>query len=114
MGIKNNKKFETSYSAPYHYATVVLAYFLALRQAELEIIALYDTSQGSAIEAKLSTDIFSLGGSLAFEFVDESSSMIRVQGSTEIKGQMFDWGKGKRTLLKICESAEQYMHKMTP
>lgn len=114
MGIKNTKKIEKSYPHPYQYATIVLGYFFAMRRMELEIIALYDTPHGSVMEAKMPTDIFSPGGSLSFETRDESPSRIVVIGESEVKGQMYDWGKGMRTLRNVCDSAEQYIRRMAP
>lgn len=106
LGIKSGKKVEKLFSYP--YASVVRATVLALGSLEHQITAFFDTPRGSAIEAKLPTDVFSLGGSLFFEIVEESASQIRIIGSSEIKGQMFDWGKGKRTLRDVLEKIEHY------
>jgi len=106
LGIKSVKKVEKIFSYP--YASVVRATALALGSLEQQITALFDTPRGSAIEAKLPTDIFSLGGTLFFEIVEESASRVRVIGSSEIKGQMFDWGKGKRGLQDVLDKIEHY------
>jgi hypothetical protein len=106
LGIKSGKKVEKVFSYP--YVSVVRALVLALGSLKHQITALFDTPRGCAIEAKLPTDIFSLGGSLFFEIVEEGTSQVRIIGSSEIRGQMFDWGKGKRALRGVFDKIEHY------
>jgi pSer/pThr/pTyr-binding forkhead associated (FHA) protein len=113
MGIKSTKQLHKIFSTPYQYASVVLACVLALRHLQYEIVSLYDTPRGSIIELKMSTDIWSFGGMLTIEFIDEGPSGIVVNGESEIKGQMFDWGKGKRTLEEIFSATERYLKRLT-
>ena len=96
LNIKSSKKVEKIF--PYNYINVVFFLVLSLQSLEMELIALHDTHRGAFIETKLPIDIFSLGGSLVFEVIEEAPSRILVIGISEIRGQMFDWGKGKRSL----------------
>ncbi len=113
MGIKSTKQLQKIFPTQYQYASVVLACVLALRHLQNEIVSLYDTPRGSIIELKMSTDIWSFGGMLTIEFIDEGPSGIVVDGESEIKGQMFDWGKGKRTLEEIFSATERYLKRLT-
>ncbi len=61
----------------------------------------------------MSTDIWSYGGMLTIEFSDESPSRIVVSGESEIRGQMFDWGKGKRALEEIFSETGRYLQRLT-
>jgi len=113
MGIKSTKQLQKIFPTQYQYTSVVLACVLALRHLQHEIVSLYDTPRGSIIELKMSTDLWSFGGMLTVEFIDEGPSGIVVNGESEIKGQMFDWGKGKRTLEEIFSATERYLKRLT-
>jgi len=111
LNIKSSKRVEKIF--PYDYVNVVFSLVLSLRSLDMEIIALHDTYNGSFIEIKLPVDIFSFGGSLLFEVIEEAPSQILVIGISEIRGQMFDWGKGKRNLNRILDKTDQYLQKIT-
>jgi len=106
LGLKSRYQCVKQHNCPYEKA--VLSYFLALKQMELEIKTLYDTNTGSTLEAKLPNDIFTLGGRLKIE-INDAGSQVRIHAITEVKGQLFDWGKGSRLLNELCESANQYI-----
>jgi len=113
MGIKSTRQLQKIFPARYQYTSVVLACVLALRHLQDEIVSLYDTPRGSIIELKMPTDLWSFGGMLTIEFIDEGPSGIVVNGESEIKGQVFDWGKGKRTLEEIFRATERYLKRLT-
>jgi|GEM_PF-3360526 len=106
MGLKSRQQCVKIHTCTYDKA--VLSYFMAVKQMELDIQTLYDTNTGSALEAKLPNDVFTLGTRLKLEIIDEASQ-IRVRASTEVKGQLYDWGKGSRLLNDLCEAANQYI-----
>jgi hypothetical protein len=60
----------------------------------------------------MSMDIWSYGGMLTIEFIDESPSRIVVSGESEIQA-MFDWGKGKRALEEIFIATGRYLQRLT-
>jgi hypothetical protein len=100
------------FPGPYEYTAIVLAFALAFRKTKQEIISLYDTAHGSIIESNLSASFLSFGGgTISFEFIDQSPARIVVKSIAEIEGQ--DWGKGKQTLEEIFESGADYVRKMT-
>ena len=92
---------------------MVLACILALRHLQNEIVSMYDTPRGSVVELKMATDLWSFGGMLTIEFIDEGPSGIMVNGESEIRGQMFDWGKGKRSIEEIFNETERYLKRLT-
>ena len=106
MGLKSRQQCVKTHACTYDKA--VLSYFMAVKQMELDVQTLYDTNTGSALEAKLQNDVFTFGTRLKLEIIDEASQ-IRVLATTEVKGQMYDWGKGSRLLNDLCETANQYI-----
>lgn len=113
MGFKVTNRLQKVFPGPYEYPAIVLAFVLTFRHTEREIISLYDTARGSVIEGKLATDLFSLGGLVTVEIIDESPGRILVDATAEIKGQMVDWGKSKRALEEIFATGEQYVRRIT-
>lgn len=113
MGIKSTKQLQRRFPPHYQYTSVVLACILALRHLQNEIVSMYDTPRGSVVELKMAADIWSVGGMLTIEFIDESPSGIVINGESEIRGQMFDWGKGKRSIEEIFNETGQYLRRLT-
>jgi hypothetical protein len=108
LGLRAGKRTKQPYVIPYPPVVLVLA----LRRAIRELTALYDTAWGSVVKAKLPTDIFSFGGTLACEILDLGPSQTTVRGNTEIKGQLFDLGKGARALRDLFETTTGYLRRM--
>ena len=111
LNIKSSKRIEQIF--PYNYTYVVLSLVLSLRTSKNEIVALYDTHRGAIVEAKQPVDIFSLGGSLLFEIIDEGPTRVLVIGVSQIRGQMFDWEKGRRAMQQVFDNTEQHLRRMT-
>jgi len=111
VGLKSCEQDEKAFSCP--YSLVVRATAWALSSLGHEIKALCDTPQGSAIQARLPIDIFSLGGSLLC-VIEEGRSEVRIMGFSEIEGQMLDWGKGKRALREVFDKIERYVNLLPP
>lgn len=110
LGMKVSKQEERTYPTP--YAPTVLALVLALRRADRQFTALYDTAHGSAVEARLPTDLFSFGGTLTCEILESGPSQTVVRAASEIKGQKFDWGKGSRALRDVLDATADYLRRM--
>jgi pSer/pThr/pTyr-binding forkhead associated (FHA) protein len=112
IGGKAINRLKKVFPGPYEYTAIVLAFALAFRKTEQEVISLYDTASGSVIEGKLPKNLRSFGeGTITFEFIDESPTRIIVDATIEIKGQ--DWGKSKRALEVVFECGEEYIRKIT-
>lgn len=92
----------------YDYTSVALCLVLALRRSRRKLLALYDAPQGALIEAKLSFDFWSWPGRLRFGIFDQGES-IRLVATSEINGQVFDWGKGRRALEHVFREAERLL-----
>lgn len=104
LGFKSTKRIEKAYAAP--YATVVRALVLSVASQRHAITTMLDTPKGVFIEAELPKDFRSLGGALRFDVVEEGPGRIQVAGESEIKGQMFDWGKGKQALNDVLAKTD--------
>jgi hypothetical protein len=110
FGLKSRKRRERRFFAP--YVPTVLAVVLAVHHESLRLTALSDTARGSAVEAELPTDMYSLGGSFTCEILDEGPEHTLLRAATQIKGQLFDWGKGQRTLDDVAESTADFLRHM--
>jgi hypothetical protein len=106
LNLASRKSVDHLFAAPYPH--VVRSLGLALASLRHQPSLLFDTRTGCVIETQMPTDIFSLGGSLQFEIVDEGAQA-RVLGSSEVRGQLFDWGKGKRNLNEVIRKTEDYL-----
>lgn len=106
LNVASRKSVDQVFSAPYTH--VVRSLGLALASLRYQPTLLFDTQRGSVIETQMPTDIFSLGGSLQFEVVDEGGQA-HVLAASEVRGQMFDWGKGTRALTEVIRKTEDYL-----
>jgi hypothetical protein len=110
LGLKSRKRLERRFLAP--YVPTVLAVVLAVHHENLKLTALSDTAPGSAVEAELPNDVYSLGGTFTCEILDEGAEHTLVRAATHIKGQLYDWGKGRRTLDAVAESTADFLRHM--
>ncbi len=65
-----------------------------------------DTRSGAYLEGSLPRDVLSHEGIVAFDVIDRGDDGTEVLASSEIKGQMFAWGKGTRALNAVLDAAE--------
>ncbi len=98
---------------PHDYASMAICLALALRHANRKLMALYDIPQGAVIEAKLAGDFWSWPGRLRFGIFDQSASFTYVIATAEIKGQLYDWGKGRRVLEQVMWETERLLRTLT-
>jgi hypothetical protein len=110
FGFAARKRAEARLAAS--YPTAMRALVFALHSMGRELTAAFDTPAGAYVEAKLPGDIFSPGGSLQFDVVEEGPGAVRIAGASEIKGQMYDWGKGKRALAEAFEKTEAFARRL--
>lgn len=111
IGIKCKKTMEQEFFCSYSIA--VLSLVLSLKAKESNIVAIDDTQDGSIIEAELPPDWKCFPGRLFFEIFDKGTSIILIKGMSIIKGQLIDYGKGKKTLREIFANTELTIHKIT-
>lgn len=104
MGIKCKKTMEQEFSRS--YSTAVLSLALSLKAKESNIVAIDDTQDGSVIEAELPPDWKCFPVRPFYEIIDKGTSTILIKGISIIKGQLIDYGKGKKTLREIFANTE--------
>lgn len=88
------------------YTRITLCLVAALLRSNRTLLALYDTPQGAIVVAKLTFDIWSWPGTLSFGIAEAGTSSSSVIGTSVIKGQLVDYGKGKRALEQVLGEAE--------
>lgn len=109
MGIKAEKRAELALRAPYPVAARALVF--ALTGLRYTITSAFDIASGAYFEAELPADIFSLGGTLQIDVEDRGAQVLLI-GATQVKGQRFDWGKGKRALDEVFAKTEGFARRL--
>jgi hypothetical protein len=110
-GWRSFKSVEKIY--PNEYASVATCLAIALWNLKRELIALYNMPQGAVIEAKLAFDFWSWPGRLRFGIFDQAGSITRLIATSEVKGQLYDWGKGRRALEQAFGETEGLLRILT-
>lgn len=110
LGVSDRKEVSRRFRDPYD--VVLRATVMAISASKLGFSSATDTRRGAIIMAEMPSDIFSLGGQVEFDVVDEGDAGTTVEGAAKITGQMFAWGKGKRTLNAILDHAEQLARRL--
>jgi hypothetical protein len=109
-GLKTVKSARLELAASYPVAVRSLVF--ALTSLEREITAAFDTAAGAYIETDLPSDVFSRGGTLQFDVIERGAATVELVGASEIKGQIFDWGKGKRALNDVFEKTGAFARRL--
>jgi len=96
------------------YPSAVRAVVFALSAMRYQITSAFDTAAGAYVEAAMPGDFFAASGTLKIDLLeaDESGKPTRMIAATEIKGQMFDWGKSKRALTELCAKVEEFARRL--
>jgi hypothetical protein len=111
LKFKSKKTVERTFD--YEYAKVARALAISLGSLNPQFGVVFDTPTGAVIETRLPKDFFSLGGTVMLQLVEEDPSRVKIIGTSEIKGQLFDWGKGKRALNDIFDKTEQFLQMLS-
>lgn len=109
-GLKTVKSERLELAASYPVAVRSLVF--ALTGLGREIKAAFDTAEGAYFETDLPGDIFSRGGTLQFDVIERGAGAVELIGASEIKGQVFDWGKGKRALNDVFEKTQGFARRL--
>ena len=109
-GLKTVKS--ASFELAVSYPVAVRALVFALTGLGREIKAAFDTAEGAYFETDLPGDIFSRGGTLQFDVIERGAAAVELVGASEIKGQIFDWGKGKRALNDVFEKTQAFARRL--
>lgn len=110
MGLKTGKTAELSLASS--YGSAVRGLVFALTSLGHDITAAFDTPSGAFFEATLPRDFLSRPGTLQFDVVDAGPNAARISGASEIKGQIYDWGKGKRALAEVFAKTEAFARRL--
>jgi hypothetical protein len=106
LGFKSSKTAETMLSATYPVAVRALVF--ALTGQKYALTTAFDTPHGAYFEAQLPNDLFALGGTLQLDLTEIAPDRMRLTGTSEVRGQMFDWGKGKRALNDVFAKTQAF------
>jgi hypothetical protein len=106
LGFKSSKSAETLLACDYPCAVRALVF--ALTGQKYALTTAFDTPHGAYFEAQLPNDLFALGGTLQLDLAEAGPGQIRLSGTSEIRGQMFDWGKGKRALADVFAKTQAF------
>lgn len=109
-GIKTVKSARAELAVPYPVAVRALVF--ALTGLGRQIRTAFDTPQGAYFETDLARDLLSRGGTLQFDLIERAPGAIEIAGASEIKGQIYDWGKGKRALAEVMAKMETFARRL--
>lgn len=112
MGLSTGKTTELSLSCS--YPSGARAVVFALSAMRYQITSAFDTAAGAYFEAAMPGDFFAAGGTLKIDLLDADGSgkPLRMIGATEIKGQVFDWGKSKRALAELSAKVQDFARRL--
>ncbi len=110
MGLSSKKEVTRHFRDPYDI--VLKAMVMAMTTGDTGLTAATDTRRGAILMGNMPKDILSLGGKVEFDVMDLGEDGTEVIGASEIKGQMFAWGKGKRTLNGVLDEAERMARRL--
>lgn len=98
LGMKTGKRLSETMSSPPGAVIVAALCSLARRGQSLQQVR--QSEDGCLLEATLPSDVWSHEGTL-YVSVQRTTTGTRLDCATNIKGQLFDWGKSKRCLKTI-------------
>lgn len=112
MGFSTGKTVELTLACS--YPSAVRAVVFALSAMRYQVTSVFDTTAGAYVEAAMPGDFFAAGGTLKIDLLDADASAkpLRMIGATEIKGQVFDWGKSKRALAELSAKVEEFARRL--
>lgn len=106
LGFKSSKSAETMFESDYPAAVRALVF--ALTGHKYALTTAFDTPHGAYFEAQLPGDLFAPGGTLQLDLAEADTGWIRLAGTSEVRGQLFDWGKGKRALNDVLSKTRDF------
>ena len=101
LGIKCRKSYERNFD--FYYSEVVFSLVMSLKKLNINLISAEDTGSGSIIVIKMPQDIRTFGGTVTFEIIEKGQNKTEIKGTSEVKGQLKDWGKGKDYKMKFLK-----------
>jgi hypothetical protein len=111
LGFKCRTSHEIIFDFP--YSEVVFSLVVSLRKLNINILSAEDTEGGAKMLIEMKQDMRAFGGTIAFEITEKDQKRTQIEGTSEVKGQLKDWGKGKRYMNEIFEKMEEYVSEST-
>jgi hypothetical protein len=98
LGVRTGKSRSADIQAP--VARVIVRVLCSLARSGQALRGVVQGSLGCTLEAELPSDMLALAGTLEVSIFRIPNGS-RVNASTRIEGQLFDWGKSQRCLEKL-------------
>lgn len=98
MGIKTGKSRGAAFALPTGQAIVEV--LCAFARHDLPLAEVHQEESGCILDAEMPADLFCLHGKLIVKIHREGAGT-KVEASTQIPGQKFDWGKSNRCLDRL-------------
>lgn len=95
FGVKTGKEYSEIITNP--PGTIIVSILCSLAQHGQVLQQVQQFADGCLLEATLPSDLWSFDGSI-YVSVHKAGATTRVDATTKIRGQLFDWGKSKQCL----------------
>jgi len=109
LGLSSNKDVTRNFREP--YPTVLRALVVVMAGGSTGLSLAVDTRRGAYLKGTLPSDMLSGAGEVEFALRDLGEAGVEIVGRSEIKGQMFAWGKGRRALNAVLDEAAQLVRR---
>jgi hypothetical protein len=103
LGVTTGKTQTYIVDQPYGYVLLAVLAFLAA--SAMPIVDVADTNDHSLIQAVLPSNPFTWKGRIIVT-LRADGRRVHLEAATKISGQMYDWGRSKRTLVKLFQAVE--------
>jgi hypothetical protein len=104
LGVRTGKTQTHIVAQPYGYVLLGVLAFLATNTMPIADVA--DASEQCLVQAVLPSNPLTWKGRVLVT-LRADGQRVHVEAATKIRGQMFDWGRSKRTLSKLFETVEE-------
>ncbi len=109
LGFRSKKQVRRVFREP--YPTVLRALAVTMTGGSTGLTLAVDTRLGAYLKGTLPSDVFSGAGAVEFDVHDLGKDGTEVIGQSEIKGQMYAWGKGRRALNTVLDEAAEMIRR---
>jgi hypothetical protein len=103
LGVRTGKTQTHIVDQPYGYALLAVLAFLAASAMPIADVA--DTNEQCLVQAVLPSNPLTWKGRILVT-LRADGRRVHVEAATKIPGQMYDWGRSKRTLGKLFQTVE--------
>jgi hypothetical protein len=104
--IGTGKEAEHVFEQPYGYVALAVLTFFA--EKKMQITGISEANDEGLIEAVLPRNFLSVEGQIAVKLRADEFRVITA-AAVKVPGQMYDWGRSKRTLAKLFEAVDTHV-----